>query len=58
MSDIFDASQEKITFDQLEREPIFSEDPRDAREIMKHCWDVVEGCDKIIFNTSCLMQFF
>ena len=58
MSDIFDARQEKIKFDQLEREPIFSEDQRYAREIMKQCWDVVGGCDKSIFNTSCLMQFF
>ena len=50
MSSIFDARQEEIIFVQLEREPLFSEDLRDARKIIKQCWDVV-GVDKcVIYN--------
>ena len=41
MSDIFVARQEKITFSHLEREPIFSNDLSDTREIMKQYWDMV-----------------
>ena len=55
MSSIFDARQEEIIFVQLEREPLFSEDLRDARKIIKQCWDVV-GVDKCVIYNCLLSQ--
>ena len=42
MSDIFDTREDKITFSQIKKEPIFSEYLTDAREIMKQC--VIDDC--------------
>ena len=56
MSNIFNTRQEEIIFTQLEIEPIFSEDLRETREIMKQCWDIV-GVDQY-FIYGCFAIYF
>ena len=57
MSDIFDARQEEITFDHLEREPMSSEDLSDIREIMKQYWDMVRVDECVVDDCFVISKY-